>query len=284
MSWGGISHAKKAAAAVHDDEGGSANWQAVVAETDNRDRLEARVVWHGLLEKNSGNMLQGFHDRLFLLTSHELTYWKKSDKAGKRNSSPPPDTGLDAMNLEAVLLQADAEPRDSMGRKSESPNRASFSQASEALHKDGYALKGTILFESIRACDKNDRELELETMERSYQLRSPTPELGDAFQAGLQEAAVERGRILVRQQRKLERDKADLERDKADELQAMAAEVDARERDAAEARAGSEQKELELESLKHELESMAEREATEVTRTYGSTGLRSSERHLSLAS
>ena len=32
----------------------------------------------------------------------------------------------------------------------------SFSEASDALHKDGYTLKGTILFESIRGCNKNE--------------------------------------------------------------------------------------------------------------------------------
>ena len=183
------------------------------------------------------------------------------------------------MNLEAVLLQAEAEARDSMGRNSESPNRANYSQASEALHKDGYALKGTILFESIRSCNKNGSELEVETMERTYELRCPTPKMGDSFQSGLQQAAVERSRILEWRQGQLEREKADLERKMANELQAMAAEVEARERDAEEARVDKEQKELETESLKHELESMAERDATEVNKKYSSTVVCSYRRH-----
>ena len=74
MSWGGFSHSNKAAATNHDAEGDSAHWQAVIAQADNQDRLKAKVVWHGMLEKNSGNVLQGFHNRFFLMTSHELTY------------------------------------------------------------------------------------------------------------------------------------------------------------------------------------------------------------------
>ena len=65
---------KNSAANEEGGEGGASHWNAIIAEADSRDRLEARVVWHGVLEKNSGNMLQGFHERHFLLTSHELTY------------------------------------------------------------------------------------------------------------------------------------------------------------------------------------------------------------------
>ena len=129
-------------------------------------------------------MIQGYHERLFLVTSHEITYWK-AKTIDKSHAAA-------AMNLEAVCLQATGELRDSSGRVSESPNRASFSQASSALHKDGYVQKGCVLFESIRACDKSDRDLELETMERTYQLRALNPAAASAFQAGLQEAAVER--------------------------------------------------------------------------------------------
>jgi len=256
---------KNSAANEEGGEGGASHWNAIIAEADSRDRLEARVVWHGVLEKNSGNMLQGFHERHFLLTSHELTYWKKNEKAGKRNSSPPPDAGHDhdALNLEAVLLQAHAEQRDTLGRLSETPARASFSEASDALHKDGYTLKGTILFESIRGCNKNERDLELETMERSYELRGPTPEAADFFQAGLSEAAVERARVLSKAARRLEREKAELEREKASELAAMAAEVESRGREASAARLAREQTEVELESLKHDLASMAKKEAAE---------------------
>jgi len=253
MSWGG-SPPKHPKAAAADGDGDSSTWHAVIAEADNRDRLAARVVWHGVLEKEKGNMLHGFHNRLFLLTSHELTYWKLG---GQAHSETP-------MNLEAVLLQAEGSSRDSMGRKSETPNRATFSQASEALHKDGYSLKGTILFESIKGCDKHDRDLELETLERTYKLRGETPELAGEFTVGLQDAAVERGRILIRQKRKIEKERADLEQEKAEELGALAEEVEAKERDATEARLAREQKELELESLKHEMATMAEKDAAEL--------------------
>ena len=162
-------------------------------------------------------------------------------------------------------------------------------------------------------------------MERSYELRGPTPEAADFFQAGLSEAAIERARVLSKATRRLEREKEEvcelqfstdaqlrhhayrtalheratptrssthslthpptrplahpthrhhlpppprcrarqLEREKASELAAMAAEVESRGREASAARLAREQTEVELESLKHDLASMAKKEAAE---------------------